>query len=368
MAIDKVVSASITDSSVTDAKLSFNSNQFRNIIINGDMSQAQRGTSFTSVSDTAYHLDRFQLYMQNESSVYTVTQESDAPSGLAKSLKLDVTTADTSVASNEEVKLVHKIEGQNLQNIAKGTADAKQITLSFYVKTNKTGLYAVKLFDADNSRDCSGSYTVADTNWNRYTITFPVDTTGTFDNDNARSLEIQWWLVAGSAVQDGSLNTAWRSNADSGSATGQINFADSTSNDWQLTGCQLEIGTAASDFEFLPVDVNLNRCLRYYELLASGDNQVLFDAFYYTATEIRHVVHPKVSMRANPTLDQTSGTDYYRFIRDAANDKFEDFSLDISTPTAVEFFNSTDMSGTQGESGWVRTDVSSSFIALDAEL
>ena len=311
LADDAVTAAKITDSTITAAKLASgtvqNQSAFKNIIINGDMSQAQRGTSFTSVSDTAYHLDRFQLYMQNESSVYTVTQESDAPSGLAKSLKLDVTTADTSVASNEEVKLVHKIEGQNLQNIAKGTADAKQITLSFYVKTNKTGLYAVKLFDADNSRDCSGSYTVADTNWNRYTITFPVDTTGTFDNDNARSLEIQWWLVAGSAVQGGSLNTAWRSNADSGSATGQINFADSTSNDWQLTGCQLEVGTAASDFEFLPYGVNEIRCLRYYQILDVGSNCPL-----YTTGDGNHNRHLRltwgVRKRAAPSCSSSASS------------------------------------------------------------
>ena len=302
MAITKIPAAGFSDAV-----------NFRNIIINGDMSIAQRGTSFTSVSNTAYHLDRFQLYMQNESSVYTVTQESDAPSGLAKSLKLDVTTADTSVASNEEVKLVHKIEGQNLQNIAKGTSDAKQLTLSFYVKTNKTGLYAVKLFDVDNSRDCSGSYTVTDTNWNRYTITFPVDTTGTFDNDNARSLEIQWWLVAGSAVQGGSLNTAWRSNADSGSATGQINFADSTSNDWQLTGCQLEVGTSASDFEFLPVDVNLNRCLRYYNEINEANNSTTFIAGALdgnNGTGIAPYQFP-ISMRAAPTVSYTGSFNCY---------------------------------------------------------
>jgi hypothetical protein len=341
---------------------------FRNIIINGDMSQAQRGTSFTSVSDTAYHLDRFQLYMQNESSVYTVTQESDAPSGLAKSLKLDVTTADTSVASNEEVKLVHKIEGQNLQNIAKGTADAKQITLSFYVKTNKTGLYAVKLFDVDNSRDCSGSYTVADTNWNRYTITFPVDTTGTFDNDNARSLEIQWWLVAGSDVQGGSLNTAWRSNADSGSATGQINFADSTSNDWQITGCQLEVGSAASDFEFLPVDVNLNRCQRYYFHHTSGSSKTVGLGAFYTTTSVDSVIYFPVEMRSAPSIVATSGSGYYTvYVAGAGRTIDGSISVNRVNTQSTQFYGEA-QSDTAGRAGLWTTTNSSASIAFSSEL
>ena len=371
MAIDKVVSASITDSAVTDAKLSFNSNQFRNIIINGDMSQAQRGTTAISSSDNIYGAtDRFKH--QNDSGGATsITQDTDTPTaqGFSSSMKIDVTTADASLAASDMYRIQHRIEGQNLQYLKKGTASAESLTLSFWVKSPKTGTHIVNIFDNDNSRSIAKSYTIssADT-WEKKTITFAGDTTGALDNDNAGSLYIYWYLCAGANFTSGTLATSWESNTNANLAVGQVNCLDNTANNFYITGVQLEVGSAASDFEFLPVDVNLQRCLRYYELLASGDNQVLFDAFYYTATEIRHVVHPKVSMRANPTLDQTSGTDYYRFIRDAANDKFEDFSLDISTPTAVEFFNSTDMSGTQGESGWVRTDVSSSFIALDAEL
>ena len=255
MALSKIKSSSIADTAIHGR---------RNLVINGAMQVAQRGTSFTSVSSTAYHADRFELYMQNTASVYTVTQDSDTPNGFGNSLKLDVTTADTSTASNEEVKLYTKLEGQDLQQYKKGTSDAEQMTLSFYVKTNKTGTYVVELFDRDNTREVSASYTVSDTNWNRYTLTFPADTTGAFDDDNASSLEISFWLIAGSAVQGGTLNTTWRSGSDPSSATGQVNFADSTDNNWAITGVQLELGSVATPFEHRSFGEELALCHRYF--------------------------------------------------------------------------------------------------------
>jgi hypothetical protein len=273
----------------------------RNLIINGAMQVAQRGTSFTSVSSTAYHLDRFYLFLQNTSSVYTVTQDGDAPAGFGASLRLDVTTEDGSTASNEEVKFYQKIEGQNLQSIKKGTSEAEQITLSFYVKTNKTGTYVVELYDRDSGRDVSASYTVLDTNWNRYELTFPADTTGAFDNDNASSLEIQWWLVAGSAVQGGTLNTNWRSAADASSATGQVNFADNAVNEWQITGVQLEVGDTATPFEHRSYSDEIQRCMRYYETVYVWQQGHASASGEYVAASTGTY---KTTKRATPTLTE----------------------------------------------------------------
>ena len=286
----------------------------RNIVINGAMQVFQRGTSFTSVANTAYHADRFELYMQNEASQYTVTQDSDTPNGFGNCLKLDVTTADTSTASNEEVKLLYKIEGQDLQQFKKGTSDTEKMTLSFYVKTNKTGIYCVELFDRDNSREVSASYTVADANWNRYTITFPADTSGAFDDDNASSLEIMFWLVAGSAVQGGTLNTAWRSAADGSSATGQVNFSDSTDNNWQLTGVQLEVGSQATPFEHRSFGEELNLCMRYFKKIEVGNNiRISTSAIADTTSRARFVIYHNPEMRSTPTVAETNldlgGTD-----------------------------------------------------------
>ena len=344
---------------------------FRNIVINGDMSLSQRGTSASSQTTSAYLLDRWKYAIASQGT-WTMSQSTDVPTGqgFVKSFKADCTTADASPAASDKVNFQTRFEGQNLQYLKKGTSAAESLTASFWVKSNKTGTYICELQELDNDRAISSAYTISSANtWEKKTITFPGDTTGgTIDNDNARSLDIIWYLGSGSDLTSGTLQTSWGAKVNANRAVGQVNLADSTSNEWYITGVQLEAGSVASDFEFLPVDVNKNRCLRYYELLASGDALPLFNAFYYTSSVLTTVVHPQVPMRANPTLDQTSGTDYYRFIRDGTNDKLDDFSLDVSTPTAVEFFNATDMSGVQGESGWCRTDVAASFVALDAEL
>ena len=153
-----------------------------------------------------------------------------------------------------------------LQQLKKGTSNAESITISFWVRSNKTGTYIVEIYDHDNSRHINKSYTInsADT-WEKKTITFAGDTTGTITNDNGQSLQISWWLGAGSTYTSGSLQTSWGTATNSNRAVGQVNLADSTANEWYITGVQLEVGTSASDFEFLPYDVNLLRCQRYYE-------------------------------------------------------------------------------------------------------
>jgi hypothetical protein len=267
------------------------------------------------VGSSAYHLDRWYWYDQNSSCRVRIRHSADSPDGFHQSYRVNVTTADTSIASNEEVKLFHKIEGYNLAPFAKGTSGAKRFTLSFYVKCNKTGTYCVELYDRDNGRDVSGSYTVSNTNWNRYTIDFPADTTGEFGFDNGSSLEIMFWLVAGSAVQGGTLNTAWRSHADPSSATGQVNFTDSTSNEWALTGVQLEPTTTgtASDFKHEGIAETLAKCHRYFYQsshwgTASGTGYAAL-GINYTGYQTGagnwiwvNVYFPAV-MRASPTVD-----------------------------------------------------------------
>jgi hypothetical protein len=179
----------------------FTGNNFRNIIINGDMSIAQRGTSATGVTSNSYNTcDRWNTIPINLGT-WTLTQSTDVPTGqgFASSFKLDCTTADASPSASDFFLLRQKIEGQNLQYLKKGTANAQSLTMSFWVKSNKTGTYIAELLDDDNTRQISAAYTVnlSDT-WEKKIITFPGDTTGAFDNDNGNSLAAQFWLGAGS--------------------------------------------------------------------------------------------------------------------------------------------------------------------------
>ena len=240
----------------------------KNIVINGDMSIAQRGTSATGVNTTGYYtIDRFKL-TNSSAGTWTQSQSTDVPTGqgFATSLKMDCTTADASPSSGDVLILQQLIEGQNLQYLKKGTSSAESTTLSFWVKSNKTGTYICELRDVDNNRTISQSYTISSANtWEKKTITFAGDTTGALGNDNAESLRCNFFLNAGSDYTSGTLQTSWSGRTNANRAVGQVNLADSTANEWFITGIQLEAGTTASDFEFLPYDMNFKRCQRYYQ-------------------------------------------------------------------------------------------------------
>ena len=161
----------------------------RNVIINGAMNVAQRGTSSTGLgaTDGYFTADRFKLDFSSLDGRLTQTQDSSAPSGFANSLKLDCTTADTSIAAGEYMFLTQLIEGQNVQTFAKGTSDAKPFAVSFYVKGNASATYVCELYDGDNNRQISKTFSVT-TDWTRIELSFPADTTGALDDDNAVSL------------------------------------------------------------------------------------------------------------------------------------------------------------------------------------
>ena len=306
-----LTSSDLTDGIVTNPKLFTGSQQnFRNIIINGDMSQSQRATSVTGIGngDSGYHtVDRFKFVESGSpSTVFTQSQSTDVPTGqgFAKSLKMDVTTADASLGADDAIYINTSVEGQNLQYIKKGTSSATSLTLSFWVKSNITGTYIFEIIDRDNDRAISKSYTISSANtWEKKTITYPGDTTGALDNDNARSFELIYWLGAGANFSSGTLQTSWGSRTTANDAVGQVNLGDNTANEWYITGVQLEAGTSASDFEFLPVDVNLQRCQRYFY-----SNEVItgttywMDTYTTTTAYIISLLSFPVTMRIRATM------------------------------------------------------------------
>ena len=285
----------------------------RNLIINGAMQVAQRGTSFTSLgSGSSFTLDRMKYVEEGTTdSRITVSQDSTSPDDFAYSLKVAVTTADTSLDAGHIQYIRYAFEGQEMQHINKGTASAKAMTLSFYVRSNKTGTYIVQCNHDDSSRFTSQSYTIdtADT-WERKTITIPADTSGTITNDSTNGLELQFHLSAGTNKTSGTLQTTWDTNTQANRAVGQTNLMDSTSNTWFITGVQLEVGSVATPFEHRSYGEELAACMRYCYVFGTGttNNAALGTGFAYQTTWAFASIHFPVEMRATPTLANVGGS------------------------------------------------------------
>jgi len=286
-------------------------NQFpyRNLVINGAMQVAQRGTSSTSITTGWYYtVDRF-AFRINALGTWTNSVENDAPtgSGFRKSSKILCTTADASPAAGDYFAYTTILEGQNLQQVKKGTAAAEQLTLSFWVKANVTGTYIVQLTDYDNSRSVSKSYTInASATWEYKTITFPADTTGAFDNDNNASFGLDFWLASGSNYTSGTLQTTWGSTTNANAAVGQTNLASATNNYWQITGVQLEVGDTATPFEFKPIDEELRQCMRYFEWTGYRTTN-----WNISSTSARCGLNWIVPKRTGPSVTLTDGFNQY---------------------------------------------------------
>jgi hypothetical protein len=344
---------------------------FKNIVINGDMQIAQRSTSVASITTSGYYtLDRFKFF-NSSLGTFTMSQSTDVPTGqgFANSLKLDCTTADASPAAADNLRIQQIFEGQNLQYLKKGTSSALSTTLSFWVKSTKTGTFIAELFDLDNSRQISKSYTVNTTNtWEKKTITFEGDTTGALDNNNEDSLSLNFWLGAGSDFTSGTLNTSWDSNTNANRAVGQVNIADDTANDFLITGVQLEAGTTDTDFEFLPIDVSLGRCQRYYYNHVSQIGVNVSLAVAYNSTLIHGNVDFPTSMRTAPSLEIVSGTNFYRAFGNNTSDAMNDFFALEVTVNNSGIRNDTAFSGTQGYAYWIQTENASCKVAFSAEL
>jgi len=346
---------------------------YRNIIINGDMSIAQRGTSSAGITTGGYHAcDRFRTSL-GTAGTWTISQDTDVPTGqgFAKSLKLDCTTANGSLSSDSELVIRQMIEGQNLQYLKKGTSSAESLTISFWVKSNKTGTYIVEIDDNDNSRNINKSYTIdASNTWEKKTITFDGDTTGTLDNDNNASFRIMFWLAAGSDFTTGTLATSWESTTNANRAVGQVNLADSTSNDWYITGVQLEAGDSATPFEHLPYDVNLQRCYRYYEEITNpaDSSEDIGIATAYSSVQLEFMPPFKVTKRSVPTVSLVTGTDYFEYLGAGATTKFDGFPSggNQSINNGMVFINTVTV--TQSSAYRIRKINASGRIAFTAEL
>ena len=273
----------------------------RNMVVNGSMIVAQRSSSVAGVTETDGYktVDRFQFWTYS-GGTYTLSQDSAAPSGFAYSHKV-LNTATTSTVAGTGVSFRQRIEAQNLQQLAYNTADAKDVTLSFWVKSTATGTWAVRIYNPDSGRMVTKTYAVSSANtWEKKQITFAGDTSGIINNDSGYGFEIAWWLAAGTDFTSGSATGDWETYSSTKEADGQTAQLN-TGGDWAITGVMLEIGDTATPFEHRSYGDELARCQRYYQFIGGTTNSALWQgAAASTASWWPYITFP-VTMRAKPT-------------------------------------------------------------------
>ena len=356
---------------VTDAGLD-RSRIVTPIIINGDMSVAQRGTSFTGQTSGAYYLDRFKTDITSLGT-WTITQSTDVPTGqgFAKSMKFDCTTADASPSAGDFLLLNQPIEGFNTASFKFGSSSAESLTLSFWVKSNKTGTYIVRFYDIDNQRVQSQSYTISSAStWEKKVIAISGDTVSGPNFDNGYAFAVNWCLGSGTTYTSGTLNTSWNSVTNANQFVGQVNLADSTDNEWYITGVQLEIGEFDSNtipsFPFESAENNLRRCLRYtYKNTANATNYKIFMLAQNEASTTFNSYMPfPEPMRASPSATFDGSFRIYDTGSRAIS------SQALSTVSSYELgIQGTMASSTSGYAGkYQSNNDNDAFILLDAEL
>ena len=281
----------------------------RNLIINGDMRVDQRnaGTSVTLAAGGTYTLDRMRVYSSG-SSVLSVQQSSDTPSGQGFSNSILITSlAATTPASTDIYFFEQRIEGYNIANLGFGTASAKTITISFWIKSSLTGQFGGALTNDALDRSYPFSYTISSANtWEKKTITIAGETSGTWLTNNGRGLRCRLLDLGAGSTYVGTANS-WQ-NADYYGATGDVKLINTNGATVYVTGVQLEVGDTATPFEHRPYDMELQRCQRYYQKMEANTTQYFDSGWVYTSSNFAMVHTWTVPMRIAPTSMDTTGT------------------------------------------------------------
>ena len=367
-----------------------NNRPFRNIIINGDMQVAQRATSTTGVandSDEGYNsLDRFGLYYYgNEGGAATMSQDTTVPSDTSygvqrQSLKIDVTTADTSLGSTGIIALKHTVEAQYIHHSGWDfTSSSSKITLSFWARSVKAGTYCVlfRCHDASGERYFVKEYTLVADTWKHVEMVVPGDSNLVFNADNGEGLEMRWILAAGDDRNDATADTWFAPGSDyDNSTSNQVNFYDSTSNNFFLTGVQLEVGDQATNFEHLPFDVQLQRCQRYYQRLTGAYVQYgqILNGHYNGDNQLQGVYTYPVKMRTGPSLvhsttSSNNSASAYAIATNGSVDYIDSLLLNNPNDHATLIYTgSGTASGSSGNAGNLHVQANVTEAALSAEL
>ena len=278
----------------------------KNLIINGAMQIAQRGTSSTSaISGGTFVCDRFKTGGNGAIGAVTVSQTTtNLPAGFDHALRYECTTADTSLAAGDHLGIMYCPESQDLARIAKGTSSAKPITLSFYVRSNVRRTFVVELTDSSNSRHINFQKIVTATDtWERMVINIPADASGSFGTGNGKGAELNWWLAAGSTYTSGSIQNAWTPRSNANIMVGTQNLNDTVGNFIEITGVQLEVGRNATEFENRSFGEEMVLCHRYYQQIEGYSDLIMFGSGRANGVGNAQVAVPlTVPLRASPSI------------------------------------------------------------------
>jgi hypothetical protein len=340
----------------------------RNLIINGNMVCSQRGTSFPNVTSSQFCLDRFSVDVSG-GGAFNVTQDTSAPEGFEKSLKLEVNTADSSIAAGDAYRVTQAVEGQNTAQVELGASTAKAMALSFYVKSSVTGTYGVGLANNAETENFVAEYTISSANtWEKKTINIPIRTSGTWLTDNSVGIGVRWDL--GSGTNFNGTAGQWQTTSSKVYRTSScVNLIATGSATWFLSGVQLEVGQNPTSFEHEPFERTLHKCKRYYQKVTTGENNgpiALASAFNSSQVSVPIPLRPE--MRATPAVDVESGSNFYRFTANADNTDMNDIAFDIGTRQAVIVAKGSLSGLTGGHAGYFFTKSTSASLALKAEL
>jgi len=273
----------------------------RNLLINGDMQISQRnGSSSVTYTNGQYSLDRWHI-VTDAASKFSTQQVSDAPSGLKKSLKMTSSSAYTP-QTNEAFGVGQKIEGYNTNWLGFGASGAKSITISFFVKSSLTGTFSGSVLNEDATRGYPWSYTIssADT-WERKTITVTGSPDGSWSTSTGTGLWI-FWSMGANANRSGTAGQ-WSTSQYTFAVTGSTAVVATNGATLQITGCQVEEGSVATDFEHRSFGQEFALCERYFEVCEGG-------LTIYGTSGTYHGVQVNFSTkkRASPTITRISDT------------------------------------------------------------
>jgi hypothetical protein len=339
---------------------------FKNRIINGAMVIDQRnaGASVTLTSSEQYITDRFIVRASNSSSS-TAIRSTTTATGFKNSLLITIGTGATAAGTNY---IQQKIEGLNVYDLNWGSASAVAVTLSFWVRSSLTGTFGGALQNSAGNRSYPFTYTISSANtFEQKSITIAGDQSGTWLTDTSTGIA----LIISLGEPAGNLGTAgaW-TGADYRGATGQTNLVATSGATLYITGVQLEKGSTATSFDYRPYGTEELLCQRYYYKHADGSvasNQIVSIGFYESSGVIFGSVKFPVTMRAIPTNVSASGTNYYSLFG-VMNDQFNSLSNALTSVNQAGFFNASEASGTAGQTGSLRLNSSSAFVAFSAEL